>query len=561
MTPIASGIPFFFVRGAPPGNVGYYIDGVKVPYLFHAALGPSVIHPGIVERVDLYPGGYPASFGRFTGGIVSGELVPPRAQLHGEANVRLVDAGALAETGFANGKGTVLLGGRYSYTAALVSLFAENTEVAYRDFQARASYELGERDRIVMTSFGAFDFLGQTTNGIQNVLFASEFYRVDTRWEHTFSHDTAMRTSLTFGYDQTRVPAQPRNSQNKLANVRSELTHAVNQDLTLRIGADALLEHYTVDERPYSDPDDPVTKRFNALFPARTDVQVGVRGDAIIRIDRLELVPGIRFDLFHSGTSTVPAVDPRFATRTHVAKNVRIVSAFGLTHQPPSYLIPIPGLAVGNLSGGIQEAVQSSGGVEVDLPFEITASATLFRNVFHNMSDTLGVSTEDPLDLDYREPRSEGQTTGLELYVRRRLTKSISGYATYTLSRSTRSVGREQFVSAFDRTHVANVAVVFDLGRGWRAGSRFTYYSGVPVIALGGGPANPLTPPPRSLDPARDPSFYRFDFRLEKRWNLGSTRWISFVVEMLNATLHTEVLQGQEFGPVSIPSLGVEAGL
>src|SRR5205823_4511533 len=101
VTPIVSGLPFFYVRGAPPGNVGYFLDGVRVPYLFHVGLGPSVIHPAMVDRVDLYPGGYPARFGRFAGGIVSGETTAPRDDFHGEGNIRLVDVGALAETGFA----------------------------------------------------------------------------------------------------------------------------------------------------------------------------------------------------------------------------------------------------------------------------------------------------------------------------------------------------------------------------------------------------------------------------------------------------------------------------
>jgi TonB family protein len=65
VTPIASGLPYFYVRGAPPGNVGYFLDGVRVPYLYHVGLGPSVVHPAMVESVELYPGGYPARFGRF----------------------------------------------------------------------------------------------------------------------------------------------------------------------------------------------------------------------------------------------------------------------------------------------------------------------------------------------------------------------------------------------------------------------------------------------------------------------------------------------------------------
>ncbi len=43
VTPAATGIPYYFIRGSPPGNIGYFFDGVDVPLLFHAGGGPSVI--------------------------------------------------------------------------------------------------------------------------------------------------------------------------------------------------------------------------------------------------------------------------------------------------------------------------------------------------------------------------------------------------------------------------------------------------------------------------------------------------------------------------------------
>ena len=52
VTPMVSGLPFFFVRGAPPGNTGYFIDGVRIPLLYHLGLGPSVVHPGLIQRVQ-----------------------------------------------------------------------------------------------------------------------------------------------------------------------------------------------------------------------------------------------------------------------------------------------------------------------------------------------------------------------------------------------------------------------------------------------------------------------------------------------------------------------------
>jgi hypothetical protein len=52
----------------------------------------------------------------------------------------------------------------------------------------------------------------------------------------------------------------------------------------------------------------------------------------------------------------------------------------------------------------------------------------------------------------------------------------------------------------------------------------------------------------------------RLDFRLEKRWTYSPKVWLSFVAEVMNATLHKEVLFGETIGPVTVPSIGVEGG-
>ena len=558
VTPIVSGLPFFYVRGAPPGNIGYFLDGVRVPYLFHVGAGPSVIHPGMVDTVDLYPGGYPARFGRYAGGIVSAETTAPRTDLHGEGNIRLFDTGALVETGFDGGRGTALVAGRYSYTAAILSLIAKDTRLDYRDYEARATYDVTPDDRISLLTFGSYDLVAQTAAGIESVLFASEFYRLDTRWDHRFGPKTKVRVAVTGGFDQTRIPGQPRNSQDTLGSVRFELTHLAADNVTFRAGGDATLDRFTADTRPYADPDDPDTKRFNALFPPRDDVNFGTWADVKLVLGPWEVVPGARVDIYNSSGTTAIGVDPRIGSRLHVAQAVHVIHTFGIAHQPPSFLIPIPGLAIGSLRGGLQRSIQSSAGLEIDLPEATTATITAFDNVFQNMSDTLGVvQGGDVLDRALKEQRSLGSAVGGELYIKRKLTRRFGGYLSYTISRSTRSVDHEHFLSAFDRTHVANVAVAFDMGRLWRAGTRFTIYTGTPVVPPGG---NGLIPPPRSQSPERDPLFYRLDLRLEKRWNLNQakTTWLSFVAEVLNATLHTEVLQGQTIGPVTIPSIGVE---
>ncbi len=556
VTPIVSGVPFFYVRGAPPGNVGYFLDGVRVPYLFHVALGPSIVNPALVERVDLYSGGYPAQYGRYAGAIVSAETTAPRDDFHGEGNLRIFDAGAMVESGFGDGRGTALVGGRYSYTGALFSLISPTLSLDYRDYQARVTWNLTSRDQIGLFAFGAYDLLAQQKNGIETIVFGSEFYRFDLRLDHRFADGGHLRWATTGGFDQTRIAGGQQNARDIPIGTRVEYTTPLSEDVTLRAGIDAQFDTYSADPKRWGDPEDPDTKAFNSLFPPRADAALAARGDLVIKLGRrVELTPGVRVDLFRSGGASAVSADGRLALRSAITDKFRIIQALGLANQPPSFIIPLPGVSVGSLQGGLQTSVQSSAGVEMELPGAITASASLFDNVFINMSDTLGVASARSATRS--EPRSLGSAYGLEVYIRRRLTSRLGGFISYTISRSNRAEGNLTFPSSFDRTHVLNLAAAFDIGRGWRAGARFTFYTGAPSIAsqIAGAQTGD-----RKLLTDRDPAFYRIDLRLEKRWTLQKARWVSFVAEMLNTTLHKEVVSGQEIGPIAIPSLGVEGG-
>ena len=555
VTPIASGVPFFYVRGAPPGNVGYFLDGIRVPYLYHVGLGPSVIHPGMVEGVDLYPGAYPARFGGFAGGIVTASTAAPSATLRGEGNWRLFDVGALVETGFAGGRGTALVAGRYSYTAALLSLIAKDITLDYRDFEARVTYDLTPNDRVTVFGFGAYDLVAQRKNNVDSVLFGSEFYRLDTRYDHRFGPGASVRTAVTVGLDQSRVPDQPRNVQSRLLSGRIEGTHAFSGVVTLRVGGDVMLEAYRADARPYSDPDSPDFRRLERLFPPRDDLGAGGWGELALKWQAIDVTPAVRVQLFRSGGASAAVVEPRIASRIRVSEGVHMLNGFGVAHQPPSFVVPIPGLSIGKLQGGLQKTIQSSAGLQVELGGSTTATATVFQNLFLGMSDTLGVLQAGDQDVSL-EQRSLGSGVGAEVSIQRRLTRRLGGFFSYTLSRSMRTVGRERFPSSFDRTHVANAAVAYDLGRNWRAGTRLMFYTGVPSVASSDG----LIAPPRSAHPPRDEVFYRVDLRFEKRWQMSRSTWLSFVAEMMNATLHKEVLLGQTIGPISIPSVGLEGG-
>ena len=71
----------YVVRGANPGNTGFYLDGVRVPALFHIALGPSVIHPYLIAGVDFYPGALSRQLRRFRLGNHGGAHDAPHRRI------------------------------------------------------------------------------------------------------------------------------------------------------------------------------------------------------------------------------------------------------------------------------------------------------------------------------------------------------------------------------------------------------------------------------------------------------------------------------------------------
>jgi hypothetical protein len=568
VTPLASGVPFFFVRGAPPGNVGYYLDNVRVPLLYHIGLGPSVIHPAIVDRVELHPGGYPAQFGRFSGGIVTGTTKLPSDEPHGEALVRVVDAGAFVEAPFAEGRANAMASGRYSYTAGIFSLLAPSVKLDYWDYQTRFSVRPTRDDRVTVLSFGAYDFLGERDEetGVVDTLFQTEFHRVDVRWDHRLGSRGTVRQAFTLGYDRTGF-AEGRATNGRLFGVRSLATVRATPEVLLRVGADGIYERFDVSLSSFADG------VFGDLFPSRDDFSGAFFVDATIDVgDRLELVPGVRVDVYSSRGVADAAVDPRLAWKLRLTDWLRLSTAFGLASQPPGFVAPGPGFSVGALKGGLQRSAQLSAGLEAKLPLDVDAKVTFFHSGFFNMSDALGTAATDASEspTGFEEPTQRdlgsrlqdrwlGTSYGVELWVHRALTKRLGGFLSYTLSRSERAAGRLRFPSQFDRTHVLNAALGYDFGKGYKTGLRWVLYSGTPSA-----PASVPIPYPERLPP-----FFRFDWRAEKRWTVAKTGFVGVILELSNAFLQEEVIgvacglggcEEQRLGPVSIPSIGLEGG-
>jgi hypothetical protein len=569
--PTVSGLPFFYIRGAPPSAAGYFIDDVRVPYVFHFALGPGVIQPGLIDEVTLHPAAFPARYGRFAGAVIAGKTrEPPTDEVKGEGLVRLFDAGAFAEAPLFKGRGSVGVGGRYSYTAGIFSLFSPDTTIDYRDYNARFTYDLSDRWRATAFTFGAYDYASEidATDGKEQVFFASEFHRLDLRLDRRGADGSTSRIATTLGIDRTRLEGR-RFAQDLVLGVRARHRAPIRPDVDLEVGADAMVDRYSGDlPSPYSVyPEELEAAR--AFFTPRTETATGVWTSASWHPAKgFDFTATMRGDLFTSDGATEVGPTPRVSMRVPIPNTkIAFLGAMGVAVQAPAFAIPIPAVGYRRLPGGLGYGYQKSAGAEFELPYKFSLRAVGFHHSYFNLRDF----ARDTRSLDFEEPQpvpsSPTQAFGAEVLLNRRLTERIGGFVSFTLARS--SIGStaqaKERVSPFDRTYVMHVGGSVDLGAGFRASTRFLTYRGWPDE---GTQPDSQSPPTKRL-----PAFFRIDLRVEKRWRWRKAGYISVVLEGLNVTAAKETIgrscddgpnqpcKNDTIGPIIVPSLGVEGAL
>ncbi len=552
VVPTISGLPIFFIRGAPPASVGYVVDGVEVPLLFHAFLGPSVLHPGSLSGVVLQSAPADVRYGGSAGAVIVAEPATPRDTLHGEANLRLFDAGALVETPLWGGEGSATMSGRYSFTGLLYSTLTSE-EFGYWDYQLRLSRKVSRKVSVGVFAFGAGDhYGGEALAGA--VGGDTGFHRVDLRIIHQ-GPSLELTGAVTLGRDHT-FDSTSSLSDNSLRG-RIDANWLFARGFVARLGAEARVDDVVLEVDPKRvDQSDLLD-----LFPSRTEGKLGAYVGLGWQPDRfLSIEPGVRVDHYRAQGEQATAVDPRLVVNARLGSKVSVEHRFGLASQKPNFVPGVPAAQVGSLERGLVRGAHLSSTVRVALPAELVTSAGVFESHYDNVVDPLGQSREFRIDSASLERRQDLMARGFELRIGRPLTRRIGGFVAYTLSWTTRHSERESSWSGYDRRHVLQAALAAELWWKVRASVRGVYYTGFPALEIGSSGALPS-------DDLRSPGYVRLDWRLERPFHVTRTFELSVVAEMLNATGAKEALRYEcggrcelvTAGPVVLPSIGLEA--
>jgi hypothetical protein len=542
--------PIYAVRGSNPGNTGYFLDGIRVPALFHFALGPSVIHPYFFEGLQFFPGGYPARFGRYAAGIITADTrAAADDRIHAAVDVRLYDAGALV-SGPLPGGGAVAVAARYSYTAGILSLLSPSVRLEYWDYQLRADRRFGPF-QLTLLAFGSGDLLVPDEWMQPTRQIALGFHRISLRAVAPLAGGRVL-ASLAVGSDRSRAPIADTvpiavaaiNAAPRLAYLRSFAPADV------ALGFDGELSRYTPATTVLS------TSADWDLFRRRNVYLLAGYLSATVRAgSRLVVTPELRYDSYQVSGARAGDLGPRLTARLALRDDIAIKAAGGRFTQLPSLPLQIPGMeAFGLRLFGLQSAWQGSLGVETSrfAGFDLAVTGYVQRYVLTDMRDPR-VDIE-PTSPDFLVKR-DALSYGMEVLARRPLSQRLHGWLSYTLSNNLRSFGAGVVgPSDWDQRHILNLVAGYRIGR-TTLGGRFHLNTGRPYIVynVGGAVFQRL------------PTFYQVDLRIDRR--VVYDRFVfNFYIELVNATLSRQVVGvretfdgqfEQDSFRIVLPSIGV----
>ncbi|MFP2905795.1 TonB family protein, partial [Pyxidicoccus sp. 3LFB2] len=330
VTTLASGLSYPVVRGVQPSASAFYVDGVRVPFLYHLLVGNAVVHPDFVDTLDFQVGVPSARYGSLLGGAVDAHVSRPREDgIRGTAYVDLINSGVFLEVPLPDTGTTITAAARISYTGLIVTRVANSINgpstytapdgttytdsgepklyADYWDYSARVEQRVGE-GRVRLLALGTSDSVGlsprtpdQDVGGV-----ALLFHRLDLRGRHPFAGGEA-EVGLTLGYDRLGLHfAAGADSPGTYELVQGGVT--LRTGYTRELSSSAALEVFGQVERRSADvvatgilrPVGPVDGRDAFSRPDILATFAGVGAQLTLRpAARWTLVPGLRVDSYH----------------------------------------------------------------------------------------------------------------------------------------------------------------------------------------------------------------------------------------------------------------------
>lgn len=564
------------IRGGGPNENVYYLDGIEIPVINHFATqgsagGPTgILNVSFIEDATLSSSSFNARYDNALSSVLQFKQRDGNSErLSG--NVRLSST-ELATTfeGPINEKTTFLVSARRSYLQLLFSLIDLPIRPSYWDFQYKVTHKIDKKNTINFIGVGAIDdfFFGVPKESSPEKEYILRSNPLINQWNYTTG--VTWKRLLSNGYMNLALSRNMFDNQlDRFEDARNgdesaRLLFSKSQEIENKLRLDVnkfankweysyggVLQYvkynndfFNILRREVRDTNGELIQP-ELRLDFNTDinfVKYGAFGQIARKManDRLNLSIGIRTDMntfTENGNNPLETLSPRIAASYQLTKKWRVNASAGRYYKLPIYTV-LGFQQDGQLLNKGNEYIQSDhlvAGLEFIPAPQTRFTLEAFNKKYSNypISSFTGISLANQggdfgaIGNEQVLSTGEGRSYGLEFFFQQKLSKNIFGVLSYTLFKSEFSGLDGVFIpSAWDTRHIVSAQLGRKFKKGWEMGLKWLYQGGAPLTpfdleasqrnygVLGVG-----TLDYDRLNSEKLPSFSRFDFRLDKKWN------------------------------------------
>ncbi|WP_262384011.1 TonB-dependent receptor [Hymenobacter lutimineralis] len=502
-----------FVRGGSADQNLVLVDDAVVYNPNHLFGLFSVFNSDAVQSVDLYKGGFPAQFGGRLSSVVDVKLREGNNQKLGvTGGLGLISSRLTVEGPLKKNKGAFLVSGRRTYfdifTRRINQLnegdpdFNPIPDYYFYDFNAKANYTLGEKDRVYLSGYYGQDKFGFNSTGGFNFNFNWGNAVASARWNHVFSPRLYANTSASFTHYKYEIANKLDQFSFNLSStirdytLKTDFEYTLNERHTVRFGAMGTQRRFGVGRLKAGSTDGRLSFGDDVGYDGQEGALYAT--DNFRASDRWQLEGGLRLTGFRSGTDAYAGLEPRAAARYTLSPKLTLKANYALMYQY-LHLVTNSGASLptdiwypSRLSVKPQRSQQVSAGAS----FLFAGGQWLLTNEVYYKWAKNQVDFRDGAqlfvnpDLDAEFLFGKGFAYGNEIYLEKK-TGRTTGWVGYTLSwtkrrfpaqRGTSGINNgELFYPTYDRRHNLTVVGLHQLSKRVNLTGSFTLSSGNPT--------------------------------------------------------------------------------
>ncbi|MGZ8558094.1 MAG: TonB-dependent receptor [Chitinophagaceae bacterium] len=512
----------FFVRGGAADQNLILLDEAPVYNASHLLGFFSTFNSDAIKDMTMYKAGMPAQYGGRLSSVLDIKMNEGNNQEYNvSGGIGLISTKLNVEGPIQKNKSSFLVTGRRTYVDAFLKLSKDSTinsnNLSFYDFNAKANYIVGKKDRIFLSGY-----FGRDQLGVGNTFGLAWGNGTGTiRWNHIFGPKFFSNTSLIYSNYNYKISIRSGAtdfdifSQIRDWNLKNEMQYYINSRNNLRFGVNAIFHTIRPGEitatSASSVNSSKLQRRFsleNAAFATNTWKAT----------DKVNITYGVRLTAFSIlGKGDFYAIDPDgVITETYSYDKGEIVKTYlnaeprlavsyqfnPLSSMKASYTRNVQNLHLISNSTTSSPTDKWLASTNIIKP-EISDQYSLgyYKNLYNNQFE---ISTEVYYktmqnQVDYKDGADvfinsdaietqllfgKGRAYGMEWLIKKKAGK-FSGWISYTLSKTERKItgisNNNWYNAKQDRTHDIAVVGIYQLNKKWNLSANWIYYTGSAV--------------------------------------------------------------------------------